>query len=139
MSCFGSTDDFFCVTASSHIPVADFLFKYPYNPPVYPSSVVPCHSAPLRAVHWPVTLAHYLVHLGNVIRRTRLLHSPRSSLTLQRVPINYSSSLIVAWKSRHTRVVLLGLASCRALPRLLDQLTEHPAQRLGLVLDLPAL
>ena len=41
--------------------------------------------------------------------------------------------------SRHARVVLLGLASCRALTGLLGQLTEHPAQRLGLVLDLAAL
>ena len=37
--------------ASSSIPVADFLFTYSCNPPVYPSSVVPCHSALLRVVH----------------------------------------------------------------------------------------
>ena len=48
-------------------------------------------------------------------------------------------TLIIAWRSRHTRVVLLGLASCRALPGLLGQLTEHPARRLGLALDLAAL
>ena len=46
-----SDDFFFCVSASSPIPVADFLFTCSCNPPVHPSSVVPCHSAPLRAVH----------------------------------------------------------------------------------------
>ena len=40
-----------CVTATSPIYVADFLFTYPCNPPVHPSTVVPCHSALLRAVH----------------------------------------------------------------------------------------
>ena len=65
----------------------------------------------------------------------------RSSSSLKRLPTNHSSSLIGLFSelSSHTRVVLLGLASCRALPRLLGQQTEHLAQRLGLVLDLPAL
>ena len=48
-------------------------------------------------------------------------------------------TLIVAWKSRHTCVFLLGLASCRALSRLPGQPTGHPVQRLGLVIDLAAL
>ena len=48
---WGSSDDFFFrVTALSPISVADFLFTCFCNPPVYPSSVVPCHSAPLRVV-----------------------------------------------------------------------------------------
>ena len=47
----GSSDDFFCVTASSPISVADFSFTYSCNPPMYPSSVVPCHTAPPRAAH----------------------------------------------------------------------------------------
>ena len=134
---------FFCVTASSSIPVVHFVFKKSYNPPVYPSSVVPSMhdtssycafnpSAPsghelstsLRYVStrhcdtkyhrshspfdshlnryvlaatslpWPVALAHHLVHLGNVVRRTCLLHSLRSSSTMKRLPTNYSSSLI---------------------------------------------
>ena len=168
----------------SPISVADFLFTFFCNPPVYPSSVVPSHSAPLRAVHltrlplldsrtstlvtfrhldtgyhrshspcgshlnrhvlaatslvWPATLAHHLVHLGNVIRKTRLLHSTllvnteaSSNQLLLFADWVVLRTLIVAWMSRHTRVVLLGLASCRALSRLLGQLTEHPAQRLG--------
>ena len=154
---------------------------------MYPTSVVPCHSAPLegcalnqsalsghelatpltyvytrhfdtghhrfhspcdphlyRHVHaaaslvWPVTLAHYPVHLGNVTRRTRLLHNTlfldaeaSSNQLLLFADWVVLRTLIVAWKSRHTCVVLLGLASCRALSRLLGQLTEHPAQRLG--------
>ena len=48
-----AADDFFffCITASSSFPVAIVLFTYSCNPPMHPSSVVPCHSAPLRAVH----------------------------------------------------------------------------------------
>ena len=172
MSSLGSSDDFFfCITASSPQTVGDFLFTYSCNPPVYPSCVVPCHSAPIRAVHltrlphsghelstslahvytrhlsspfvtltlstacdshlirhvlaaaslvWPVTLAHHLVHLGNVIRRTRLLHSAlllNAEASSNRLLLFADWVVpIVAWKSSLTRVVLLGLASCRALP-----------------------
>ena len=83
------------------------------------------------------------MHLGNVIRRTRLLHSTfllgAEASSNQLLLFADGVVLIVAWKSRHTRVVLLGLASCRALTGLLGQPTEHPAQRLGLTLDLAAL
>ena len=86
------------------------------------------------------------MHLGNVIRRTRLLHSAllvnaeaSSNQLLLFADQVLLRTLIVAWRSRHTRVVFLGLASCRALPGLLDQLTGHIVQRLGLVLDLAAL
>ena len=58
---------------------------------------------------WAVTLAHHLVHLGNVINAEA------------------SGTLIVALKFRRLHVVLLGLTSCRAFPWLLGQLTEHPA------------
>ena len=86
------------------------------------------------------------MHLGIAIRRTRLLHSTllvnteaSSNQLLLFADWVVVRTLIVAWKSRHTGVVFLGLASCRALPGLLGQLTEHLAQRLGLVLDLAAL
>ena len=168
----GSSDDFFfCVTASSPIPVTDF-FTHSCNPPMYPSkcralslgtssggalnpsahsghelstsltyvctrhldtgyhrSHCPCdshldrHVLAATSLVWPVTLAHHLVHLGNVIRRTRLLHSLRSFVNAEASSnqlLLFADQLVhrtltVAWKSRHTRVVLLGLASCRAL------------------------
>ena len=104
------------------------------------------HVLAATSLVWPVTLAHHLVHLGNVIRRTCLLHSTflvnaeaSSNQLLLFADWVVLGTLIVAWKSRHTRVDLLGLASCRALPRLLGQLTGNPVQRLGLVLDIAAL
>ena len=173
MSSLGNSDDFFffffCVTASSPMSVADFLFTYFCNPPVHPSNVVPCHSAPLRAVHsahlplldmnsrrfwrtsppgtfrhqdtayhrshspcdshlnrhvlaatplvWPLTLAHHLVHLSNTIRRTCLLLSTlllnteaSSNQLLLFTDWVVLRTLVVAWKSRHTRV--LHFAAC---------------------------
>ena len=99
--------------------------------------------------------AHHLVHLGliSVLRTSpcafRQRHPKDSSPPLSTLLVNAEApfnqlllvlrTLIIAWKSRHTRVVLLGLASCRALPGLLGQLTKHSARRLGLVLDLAAL
>ena len=86
------------------------------------------------------------MHLGNGIRRTRLLHSTllvnteaSSNQLLLFADWAVLRTPIVAWKSRRTRVVLLGLASCRALPKLLGQLTGHLAKRLGLVLGHAAL
>ena len=67
----------------------------------------------------PVTLARRIVHLGNVIRRTCLLHSTllfnteaSSNQLLLFADWVVLRPLTVAWKSRHTRVVL---ASCRSL------------------------
>ena len=48
------------------------------------------------------------MHLGNVIRRTRLLHSLRSSSALKRLPINYSSSLIGLFLSLSGSLVTLA-------------------------------
>ena len=86
------------------------------------------------------------MHLGGVIRRTCLLHSAlllntEASSNQLLLVLNWVvlGTLSVAWKSRHTRVVLLGLAPCRALTKLLGQLTGHLAQRLGHVLDIAAL
>ena len=182
MSCMGSSDDFFfCVTASSPISVADFLFTYFCNPPVYPSSVVPCHSAPLRAVHltrlplldvnsrrlfdtgyhrfhspcdshlnrrvlaatslvWPVTLALYIVHLGNVIRRTRLLHSTLLLITeaSSNQPLLFADWVVLRTLIAHSRRSPWSCILPRS-PKAAGQQTEHLAQRLGLVLDLPAL
>ena len=68
---------------------------------------------------WPVTLAHHLVHLGNVTPRTRLLLNAEASSNQLLLFAGWVvlRTLIVAWKSRHSRVVLLGLASCRALSK----------------------
>ena len=78
------------------------------------------HVLAATSLVWPVTLAHHLVHLGNIIRRTCLLHSTRlvnteASSNQQLLFANWVGirTLVVAWKSRHTRVVLLGLAFCR--------------------------
>ena len=103
------------------------------------------HVLAATSLVWPLILAHHLVHLGNVTRRTRLLHSTLllnteafSNQLLLVAAWVVLGTLVVAWKSRHTRVVLHGLASCRALSKLLGQLTEHLAQWLGLALDLAA-
>ena len=48
----------------------------------------------LVSLVWPVTLAHHLVHLGNIIRRT-VSSTLHSTSTQKRLAINYSSSLII--------------------------------------------
>ena len=123
-----------------HLDTGHYRFHSPFD------SHLNRHVLAATSLVLPVSLAHYLVHLGNVIRRTCLLHSmllvnAEASSTELLIFADWVvlRTLIVAWKSRHTRVVLLRLASYRALPRLLCQLSEHLAQRLDLVLDIAAL
>ena len=82
-------------------------------------SCTPSLASPLLHITWChlITSSEWLV--SSILRFLT---------TLKRFPINCS---LPAWTFRHIHVAHLGLASCRTLPRLLDQLNEHPA---GLIL-----